>query len=169
MLIRLCIERTSAKDDQSSFPLVVFNLVNGHSRAGVCLYAGLAAHRGRSIIDLPAGSPLFPDISAYPPPLLLTPLATPGVFGTPPPWDSPPLSALDTPFFCPHLQPLLPHLPMCEGYLVDGARARNSPKIGPHRVVALWPHNDKMVYDILVHYKPFYSGQYRDKVLTKAV
>ena len=70
-----------------------------------------------SLIFLPA--PLYFPISPHTPPLLLTPLlATPGVFGTPPPWDSPPLSALDTPFFCPHLQPLLPHLPMCEGYWV---------------------------------------------------
>ena len=110
--------------------------------------------REGTIIDLPTGpAPHYFPISP-PPPFL----ATLGVFGTPPPWDSPPLSALDTPFFCP------PHPCSHTG----AVRARNSLKLG-HRVEALWPHNDKMVYNILVHYKPFYSGQYRDKVLTKAV
>ena len=48
-------------------------------------------------------SPIFPNIFSFPPLLALPCLATPaGVFGTPPLWDSPPLSAADTPFFCPH-------------------------------------------------------------------
>ena len=125
--------------------------------------------RGRTIIDLPAGRlPLFPDISAYP--LLLLPPLPPLACSAHPrrgihhpclPW---------THHFSAHtFSPCCSHTCPCVRAISGAsARARNSLKLG-HRVGALWPHNDKMVYNILVHYKPFYSGQYRDKVLTKAV
>ena len=95
--------------DQSSSPLVV--LLNGQEYVSM----QVSIEREPSLIFLLVFPQYFP-ISPHT--LLLPPLATPGVFGTPLPWDSPPLSALDTPFFCPHLQPMLPHLPMCEGYWV---------------------------------------------------
>ena len=130
----------------------------------VCLYAGLSAHlyRERTIIDLPAGiSPVFPDISAaYPPP---SPPCHPWrVRHTPALGFTTPVCLRHTIFLPP--APTLAHVWGRSG----GTRARNSLKLG-NRGAALWPHNDKMVYNILVHYKPFYSGQYRDKVLTKVV
>ena len=136
--------------------------------------------RKPSLISLPAPGLSLPNISQYlllpsPPCPALPCLATPaGVFGTPPLWDSPPLSAADTPFFCPHtfISPrlTLPHLPchVCVRVILGGW-CQEFPEIGTSSCRALWPRNDKMVYNILVHYKPFYSGQYRDKVLTKAV
>ena len=136
--------------------------------------------RKPSSISLPPPGLPLPNISQYlllpfPPCPALPCLATPaGVFGTPPLWDSPPLSAADTPFFCPHtfISPrlTLPHLPchVCVRVILGGW-CQEFPEIGTSSCRALWPRNDKMVYNILVHYKPFYSGQYRDKVLTKAV
>ena len=136
--------------------------------------------RKPSLISLPAPGLPLPNISQYlllpsPPCPALPCLATPaGVFGTPPLWDSPPLSGADTPFFCPHtfISPrlTLPHLPchVCV-WVILGGWCQEFPEIGTSSCRALWPRNDKMVYNILVHYKPFYSGQYRDKVLTKAV
>ena len=117
-----------------------------------------------SLIFLPAGSHYFP-ISPHTPLPLLPPLACSahprrGIHHPCLPWThhfSAPTFSL-----CSHTCPCV------RAISGASARARNSLKLG-HRVGALWPHNDKMVYNILVHYKPFYSGQYRDKVLTKAV
>ena len=106
-----CIERTSASTI-SHLPLFVV-LLNGQEYVSMQVSQPISIEREPSLIFLLVFPQYFP-ISPHT--LLLPPLATPGVFGTPPPWDSPPLSALDTPFFCSQLQPLLPHLPMCEGY-----------------------------------------------------
>ena len=92
--------------DQSSSPLVV--LLNGQEYVSMQVSQPISIEREPSLIFLLVFPQYFP-ISPHT--LLLPPLATPGVFGTPLPWDSPPLSALDTPFF----YPLLPHLPMCGG------------------------------------------------------
>ena len=145
-----------------------------HSSMSLCRSGSPYRENHHWSLCLLRGSPppqYFPISPPSFPPCLATPA---GVFGTPPLWDSPPLSAADTPFFCPHtfISPrlTLPHLPchVCVRVILGGW-CQEFPEIGTSSCRALWPRNDKMVYNILVHYKPFYSGQYRDKVLTKAV
>ena len=135
--------------------------------------------RKPSLISLPAPGLPLPNISQY---LFLPPPPPCPALPCHPCWRvrhtsvmgfTTPVCRGHTIFLPPHLyipRLTLPHLPchVCVRVILGGW-CQEFPEIGTSSCRALWPRNDKMVYNILVHYKPFYSGQYRDKVLTKAV
>ena len=157
-----CIERTSASTI-SHLPLFVV-LLNGQEYVSMQVSQPISIEREPSLIFLLVFPQYFP-ISPHT--LLLPPSCHPWrVRHTPALGFTTPVCLRHT-IFLPPPSPPAPTLAHVWGRS-GGTRARNSLKLG-NRGAALWPHNDKMVYNILVHYKPFYGGQYRDKVLTKVV